>query len=98
MPWYKIQASEQANPTQDTGGHVPWVFYQDPRPTYENIIQGTRCYQGHARDGFYAPSKLTNLGRWIHTNQTNGMLGSMVSSVNPAGFDKLGGTSFVADQ
>lgn len=98
MPWLKVQATEQAAPTQDLAGHVPWVFYQDPRPTYDNLIQGTRMYQGQARNGFYTPSKLQALGRWVHTNQSNGMLGTMTSSASPVGFDKLGGTALVADQ
>lgn len=55
-------------------------------------------YQGQARNGFYAPSKLQSLGRWVHTNQSNGMLGTMTSSASPVGFDKLGGTALVADQ
>ena len=74
-----------------------WVFYQDPRPEYENILQATRSYQGSARDGFYVPSKMQNIGRWCSTNQVNGMLGTHRaenSDTTPLPFGKLGGFIF----
>jgi len=61
--------------TLDLQAHIPYTFYQDPLPTYDNIMQSTRCYQAPASMGVYAPSKLQNIGKWVSTNDTQAMLG-----------------------
>lgn len=96
----KVAATMLPAPTKDIAAQLPWVFYQDPRPEYENILQATRSYQGSARDGFYVPSKLQNIGRWCSTNQVNGMLGTheaVFSDTTPLPFGKLGVASFFAE-
>lgn len=100
LPWMKVAATMLPAPTMDIAAQLPWVFYQDPRPEYENILQATRSYQGSARDGFYVPSKLQNIGRWCATNQVNGMLGTheaIMSDTTPLPFGKLGVASFFAE-
>lgn len=98
-PWMKVAATMLPAPTMDIAAQLPWVFYQDPRPGYENILQATRSYQGSARDGFYVPSKLQNIGRWCTTNQVNGMLGTheaIMSDTTSLPFGNLGVGSFFA--
>lgn len=101
LPWYRVPATMTPPPLLDVAAHIPWVFYQDRPPVYDVLLQGTRAYQGSAKMGFYAPSKLNNLGRWITTNQTNGMLGSAVNEgIPPPGtvpFETLGKTSLFSD-
>ena len=63
---------------------MPVTWYPDPVPTYDLILQTTRAYQGNAKEGFYAPSKLINLGQWVSTNQAWLLIGSS------AGFAKTG--------
>ena len=79
IPWLQMAATTVPAPVLDISAQCPWVFYQDATPTLENILQTSRCYQGAARDGVYAPSKLQNLGAWVKTNETNFMLGSITS-------------------
>lgn len=62
--------------TLDVQAALPMTYYQDPLPTYDNIVQATRTFQGPARAGVYAPSKLQNLGKWTTTNQGNNLFGS----------------------
>jgi len=71
-------------PINDMGVHMPVTWYPDPVPTYDLILQTTRAYQGNAKEGFYAPSKLINLGQWVSTNQAWLLIGSS------AGFAKTG--------
>lgn len=99
-PWMKVAATMLPAPTLDIAAQLPWVFYQDQRPEYENILQATRSYQGSARDGFYVPSKLQNIGRWCTTNQVNGMLGTheaRFSDTSSLPFGKLGVSSYFAE-
>lgn len=63
-------------PVNDDGIALPFAFYQDAPPTYDVLLQTTRAYQGRAKDGFYVPSKLQNLGRWVYTNQAWILLGT----------------------
>lgn len=63
-------------PYNDAGIVMPYTFYQDPPPSYELLLQTTRAYQGNAKDGFYVPSKMQNLGRWIYTNQAWVLVGT----------------------
>lgn len=85
LPLMKLAATTIPPPVADIAGQVPWVYYQDAVPTYDTILQTTRCYQGPATEGVYAPSKLQNLGAWVRTNQSNMMLGTP-SSLTPFGF------------
>ena len=67
-------------PYNDAAIIMAYTFYQDPVPTYETLLQTTRAYQGQAKDGFYVPSKLQNLGRWIYTNQAWVLVGSVTGN------------------
>lgn len=55
---------------------LPMTYWQDPPPNYDNIVQATRSFQGPARGGVYAPSKLQALGKWTTTNEGQNMFGS----------------------
>jgi len=68
--------------TLDLQANLPYTFWQDPLPTYDNILQSTRSYQGPASMGCYAPSKLQNIGKWTSTNKCECLLGHADSS-NP---------------
>lgn len=86
-------------PLNNFGAQLPVTFYQDPVPTYDQILQTTRPYQGHAKEGFYAPSKLLNVGTWVNTNQSWMLLGTAL----PTGalghrFGQLGQTAEAADE
>lgn len=82
------------DPTK-VSAQLPFVYYQDPLPSFTDILQTTRCYQGHAKDGIYAPSKLQNLGRWVYTNRVSMMLGSQTAAADP--FGALGFTASSAE-
>lgn len=66
---------------------IPMYFYQDPLPERDNILQTTDPYQGDAKEGFYAPSKLRSVGEWIYTNQSYAFLGSgrSLNNINELG-------------
>lgn len=102
LPFMKMSAMMNPAPTYDVAGQVPWAFYQDPPPAYDNILQTTRAYQAHASEGFYVPSKLQSLGRWIRTNDVLALLGSATSNPAPpppeVGLARLGIDSVYADQ
>ena len=91
----------QLSASNDAGIIMPYTFYQDPPPTYELLLQTTRAYQGHAKDGFYVPSKMQNLGRWVYTNQSWLMAGSAVaggSGVSPVPWVQFSQNREIGDQ
>lgn len=100
LPWMKNPATQTPPPGFDTAAQLPWVFYQDARPSMDVILQTTRAYQAHAVDGFYVPSKLQSLGRWIRTNDVSVLLGTSGVNIPPApqiGFERLGRDAYFAD-
>lgn len=65
---------------QKLRGSLPFVYYQDPRCTYEQALQFPNFYQGPIAEGFYCPSKMTNPGSWIVTNDPKLMIGASNST------------------
>lgn len=101
----RMVVAARGNPVAafDLGAHVPWTFFQDPVPTYDNALQTSRAYQGNANAGFYIPSKLAQVGVWTHTNQSQGLLGTVPPPYPPGPpgtlpFQKLGAPSYEADE
>lgn len=92
LPRYTLPAVPLSGPTYDIAAHIPWTFYQDYPPTQEVALSSGKAYQGPAKLGFYAPSKLQNVGKWVTTNQVYGMLGTSASAGAP--FTVLGTSSF----
>lgn len=87
------------NPVNDMAVTMPVTFYQDSPPSYENLLQTTKSFQGHARGGFYAPSKLINLGSWVTTNQAWQLIGSAPSqSASAIPFNSYATTFYEADE
>jgi len=89
-------------PTNETAVRVPVTFYQDRPPEYEQMLQATRAYQGHAEQGVYAPSKLLNIGQWVYTNQAWRLLGTADPGTEPEvgviPFNRFSQTTFEADE
>lgn len=89
-------------PTNDTAIQMQVAFYQDPPPTYEQLLQTSRAYQGKAADGVYAPSKLLNIGQWVYTNQSYKMIGTAPTTTVPGPgvvpFKSYAQTTFEGDE
>lgn len=91
----------EAGPIHDNAVSMATTFYQDPVPTYEQMLQTSRAYQGKAAEGVYCPSKMLNIGQWIFTNQAYKLIGS--SPATPPGggvmpFNLYSQTQFEADE
>jgi len=84
----------------DMGVIMPVTWYQDPLPSYEQLLQTSRPYQAHAKDGVYSPSKLLNIGKWIYTNQAWQLIGSSTGTPTAGSipFSSYASTQFIADQ
>lgn len=77
------------------------TFYQDPVPTYEQMLQTSRAYQGPASEGVYCPSKLLNIGQWVYTNQAYKLIGTAPATAPGAGlvpFNLYSQTQFEGDE
>lgn len=89
------------NPVNDTAIQMQTTLYQDAPPTYEQMLQTSRAYQGKAADGVYAPSKLLNIGQWVYTNQSYKMIGTAPATAPGIGivpFNLYAQTQYEADE
>jgi len=84
-----VCGAQTAPAVVDIRGTLPFTYWQDEPPTYDNVMQSTRSYQAPASKGVYAPSKLQNIGQWTCTNTPQALLGSCTNG-SLSDFGRLG--------
>lgn len=101
LPRVTASAWRDTHPVNDTAVTMDTAFYQDPVPTYEQMLQTSRAYQGAASEGVYCPSKMLNIGSWIYTNQAYKMIGTAPATAPGVGvipFNTYAQTQYEGDE